>query len=143
METTETKAIKHFTDLRVWQKSHDLFVAMYRAADVLPKTAAGSVILEQILRKSSSISDNIAEGFSAREKHKYIECLDAARRKVAETENWLHALIDCGCFGQEAAQPWLDRCIEIGRMLGSLIRKLEERNKIKPQVAGDLNSLHP
>lgn len=143
MEATETRAIKHFTDLRVWQKSHDLFVAMYRAADELPKTTAAAIILEQILGKSSGISANIAEGFCARAKHKYIQSLDEARRKVAETENWLHALIDCGCFGQDVVNPWLEKCLEISRMLGSLIRKLEERNKIKPQVSSDLNSLHP
>jgi four helix bundle protein len=141
VETTEAGTIKNFTDLRVWQKSHDLFVAMYRAADGLPQTPAAAILLEQMLQKSGSISAKIAEGFSAREKYKYVQCLDKARRRVAETENWLHTLIDCGCYSHDIVKPWLDRCLEISRMLSSLIRKLEERNKIKPQVPGDLNTL--
>ncbi len=135
MESNESKTIKHFTDLRVWQKSHDLFVLVYRAVEEMPSTTNAAVIVEQILRSTSSISINIAEGFNSRWRRKYIKHLDQAQCSISQTEDLLHKLIDCSCLDQKTVTPWFETCIEIGRMLGSLIRKLDERMITKPQMA--------
>jgi four helix bundle protein len=54
-------AIKHFTDLEVWQKSRELAVITYSATAKFPKSELFG-ITNQIRRAVTSISANIAEG---------------------------------------------------------------------------------
>ncbi|UCD06188.1 MAG: four helix bundle protein [candidate division WOR-3 bacterium] len=136
MENNENRAIKHFTDLRVWQKSHDLFVSIYGAVDKLPRTTTAGIIFEQLLRSSGSISASIAEGFYSRGRRKYIRYLETAHCGAAETENWLIKLTDCHCMEREIVEPWIETCVGIGKMLNALMRKLEERAKPKPKADG-------
>ncbi|UCG30686.1 MAG: four helix bundle protein [candidate division WOR-3 bacterium] len=137
MESSETNAIRHFTDLRVWQKSHDLFVSIYRALDKLPRTKTASIIFEELLRSSGNISSNIAEGFNSRGRRKYVRYLDTAHSSAGETENWLLKIIDLHCIENDIVKPWIQTCVDIGKMLNSLMRKLEERTKTKPKTVDD------
>lgn len=134
METNDNKSIKHFTDLRVWQKSHDLFVSIYSAIDKLPSTKTAGMILEQLMRSSGNISASIAQGFYARGRRRYVRYLEAAHCSTAETENWLLKLADCHCMESETVEPWIESCTGIGRMLNSLMRKLEEGTKEKAKA---------
>ncbi len=134
MENNENRAIRHFTDLRVWQKSHDLFVSIYGAIDKLPRTTTAGIIVEQLLRSSGSISASIAEGFYSRGRRKYVRYLETAHCSAAETENWLLKLKDCHCLENEIVAPWIETCTDIGKMLNSLMRKIEERIKAKPKM---------
>ncbi|MDH4210226.1 MAG: four helix bundle protein [candidate division WOR-3 bacterium] len=134
MEPNEHKTIKHFTDLRVWQKSHDLFVSIYHTIDKLPRTTTAGIILEQLLRSSGNISASIAEGFYSRGRRKYVRYLETAHCSAAETENWLIKLADCHCMENEIVKPWIETCTDVGKMLNSLMRKLEERAKTTPKT---------
>ncbi|MEO0205900.1 MAG: four helix bundle protein [candidate division WOR-3 bacterium] len=117
--------IKHFTDLLVWQKSHQLFIDMYNKIDELPKRIAAKIIADQIFRSCGSISANIAEGFNARTTKEYVHFLDIAQRSAAETENWFYKIRDCKLIQKETVEEWLVVCIEIEKMLQSLKKKLQ------------------
>ncbi len=54
--------ILKFTDLIVWQKSHKLFLDIVKDAENFPNKRVALIIADQVLRSSSSISANIAEG---------------------------------------------------------------------------------
>ena len=131
MESTETNAIKHFTDLRVWHKAHDLFVSICSEVDRLSKTAANKMIVDQILKSVGSISANIAEGFNSRGRKKYIQHLDIALCSAAETENWLYKVVDCVLLEKSEVQPWFDDSVALQKMLSVMIRKLEQRANMK------------
>jgi len=79
--------VKHFTDLKVWQKAHQLFLDSLKDIDYLPRTEAGRVLENELLRSIGSISANIAEGFNARSTKEYVHYLDIARRTASESEN--------------------------------------------------------
>jgi four helix bundle protein len=132
VETTEVTAIKHFTDLRVWHKAHELFVSIYNEVDRLSKTAASAIIVDRILKSAGSISVNIATGFNSRGRKKYIHYLDIAQSSAAETENWLYKVVDCVLLGKSEVQPWLDNSVAIQKMLSVMIRRLEQRANVKP-----------
>ncbi len=127
MQKTETGEIKHFTDLRVWQKAHELFVSIHKAADKLSRDVAATIVVDQLMRCSGSISANIAEGFSSRGKKHYISCLDVAHCNAAETENWLYKVVDCVLFEKSEVEPWFEATTALQKMLGSMIRKLEKK----------------
>jgi four helix bundle protein len=133
MESTETNVIKHFTDLRVWQKAHDLFVSINRMTERTARDVASTVVIEQLLKSSGHISANIAEGFNSRGRKKYIHYLDIAQCSAAETENWLYKVVDCVLLEKSEVQPWLEASIAIQKMLNSMITKLEKRAEAKPQ----------
>lgn len=133
MESTKTNAIKHFTDLRVWQKAHELFVSINKITDKLSRDVASTIVVEQLLKSSGNISANIAEGFNSRGKRKYIQYLDIAQCSAAETENWLFKVVDCVLLEKTEVQPWLETSVVIQKMLNSMITKLEKRADAKPQ----------
>jgi len=127
MEKTEGSEIKHFTDLRVWQKAHELFVSIHKATGKLSRDVSTTIVVDQLLRSSGSISANIAEGFNSRGKKHYIYYLDIAQCNVAETENWLYNVVDCVLFEKAEVQPWFEASIALQKMLGSMIRKLDKK----------------
>jgi four helix bundle protein len=137
VESSETIAIKHFTDLRVWQKAHELYVSVYKEIDKLPRTVAIRAMLDEVLHSTGSISAKIAEGFNSRNKRRYVFFLDVALRSTGEAENWLHKLVDCVLMERIKVQPWLDTISEIQRMLRAMIKKLDKRNNthIQPVVS--------
>ena len=133
MESTETNAIKHFTDLRVWQKAHELFVSINKVTEKVSLGVASTIVVEQLLKSTGSISANIAEGFNSHRRKKYVQYLDVAQCSAAETENWLYKVVDCVLLEKTEVQPWLEASVIIQKMLNSMITKLEKRKDAKPQ----------
>ena len=81
------KEIKHFKDLIVWQRGHQLFLDMVRDIENFPRNAVSREIIGQLVRSIGAISSNIAEGFNAMTTRQYISFLDISRRSSAESEN--------------------------------------------------------
>ncbi len=121
------KKIEHFTDLTVWQKSHNLFLEVYRTVEKLSRTGGTRVIADQILKSTSSISANIAEGFKSISTKQYVYFLDIAQRSAAETENWVYKMRDCQLADEKRSSAWLHVCVEIEKMLYSLIKSLKAK----------------
>ena len=121
--------VKHFTDLVVWQKAHSLFIDMYMIFTDYPRKIGVKTIIEQIFRSCGSISANIAEGYNSRSTKKYVNYLEIAQKSAAETENWTYKLRDCQIIKAPVLKPWMNTCIEIQRMLQSLMTSLEKKPK--------------
>ena len=124
MTEQNNKQIKHYTDLIVWQKSHNLFVDMYNVVEIVPRKVGAKTVSEQIFRSCGSISANIAEGFNSRSTKEYVHFLDIAQRSAAETENWLYKMRDCMMLRKEIVEQWLGVCVEIEKMLQKLKKNL-------------------
>ena len=79
-------------DSIVWQKAQDLAFEIIQVADALPRRTSAQVLSNQIIRASTSIGANIAEGHG-----RYMSGADAnhlliARGSPAETDSWLDML---------------------------------------------------
>lgn len=118
--------IKHFKDMVVWQRSHQLFLDIVKDVEQFYKNAISRVIVDQIIRSIGSISSNIAEGFNALTTKQYISFLDIARRSAAESENWFYKLRDIGYLPQDVADARIKECAEISRMLYGLMNSLRK-----------------
>lgn len=119
-----SRDIRHYTDLRVWRKAHDLFLEMYRVAEGQQLDGPGWVVAQQVLRSAGSISANIAEGFN-RSRRRFANSLDIAAGEANETENWLYKMRDTGLITQNNATRLLKLSIEVQKMLYSLKTKIE------------------
>jgi four helix bundle protein len=121
------REIRHFKDLLVWQRSHQLFLDVVRDTENLAKNVVSRVIVDQILRSVGSISSNIAEGFNSRTTRQYVSFLDIARRSAAGSENWFYKLQALGSLRKETSGTRINECMEINKMLYGLMKSLKEK----------------
>ncbi len=81
-------AIKHFTDLEVWQKSRDLSLIIYTETQNFPKSEFFG-LTNQLRRAATSISANIAEGMGRGSFADRVRFYYNARGSVYEVESHL------------------------------------------------------
>jgi four helix bundle protein len=117
--------VRHFKDLMVWQRSHQLFIDVVRDFESFKKDVA--LKIDQIIRSIGSISSNIAEGFNSKTTRQYLSFLDIARRSAAESENWFYKLRDIGHLERDKAETRINECVEINKMLYGLMNSLKKK----------------
>ena len=119
--------IKHFTDLRVWRMAHQLFLDALKDVEKFPKSAAGRIVADQLIRALGLVGANIAEGFNSRTTKQYVSYLDIARNSSSEAENWYYKIRDAKWLGEDIGNQRIKICIEIHKMLQRMITNLEKR----------------
>ena len=116
--------LKSYRDLLVWQKGIDLVVLSYQATAAFPKSETYGLI-SQIRRAATSIPANIAEGYGRGSRKEYLQFLMVAQGSPKELET--HFIVSEKLAYLTATQKdrLLSQTDELGRMIGSLIRKLK------------------
>lgn len=116
--------MKDFRKLQVWEKSHQLALAIYKATKDFPKSELYS-LSSQIRRSATSIPSNIAEGSGRGSDADLRRMLQIAFGSASELEYQLLLAHELE-FIDEASYKKLDSQItEIKRMLSSLMKKLK------------------
>jgi len=120
--------LKHagsFRDLIVYQKSRQLQREIFRITKSFPKEEMFS-LTDQIRRSSRSVGANISEAWAKRryEKH-FISKLTDADGEQMETQHWIETALDCEYINQATSAQLLEKCLEVGRMLGGMMDKAE------------------
>jgi four helix bundle protein len=87
-EGMERQPAKTFTDLIVWQKSHQFVLAVYKLTDNFPRHEAFG-LTSQLRRAAVSIPANIAEGFKRRGKQEKKRFLNIAQASLEECRYYL------------------------------------------------------
>jgi four helix bundle protein len=118
--------IGSFRDLVVWQKSLALSVACYNLTKGFPREELYGMVT-QIRRSSVSVAANIAGGHGREQNGSFIQFLRIAQGSLKELETHLLIVEQVGLSSQEQVGPHCERADEIGRMLRSLIRVLEQK----------------
>lgn len=121
--------IKHFTELKVWQMSHTLFLQAIDDTKQFPKGIAGNVVANQLIRSLGSIGANIAEGFNSNTTKQYVSYLNIARNSSAESENWYYKVRDIKWLERSIAEQRIKFCNDLCKMFHSMIMHLEQRMK--------------
>ena len=114
-------AIRHFTELIVWQKSHAAGLEVFRLSKTWP-TEERYALTDQVRRSSRSIGANIAEAWGKRRyEAAFVAKLTDADAEAHETEHWLINAQDHGY--SSATQLAVSRAllVEVGKILGSMI----------------------
>ena len=115
-----------YRELKVWQKSIELVVEVYRVTKAFPKHELYG-LAGQMQRSSVSIPSNIAEGHGLRQSGSYARHLSIASGSVAELEPQIEISDRLGYL--PASQDLMMRANEVGRMLSGLRRSIRERTK--------------
>lgn len=119
----EKKYAKSHRDLIVYQKARALAQEIFEMTKPFPKEEMYS-LTDQIRRSSRSVGAQIAEAWAKRpyEKH-FISKLTDSDGEQHETQHWIEVAEDCGYISREKSASLVEKCREIGRLLGSMIEK--------------------
>jgi four helix bundle protein len=115
-----------FRDLIVYRKARELSLTIFKLTKEFPKEESYS-LTDQIRRSSRSIGAQIAEAWAKRkyEKH-FVSKLTDADGEQQETQHWIETAFDCDYISKEDERALLEKCSEIGRLLGGMIAKAEQ-----------------
>jgi four helix bundle protein len=117
--------VKSFRDLEVYRRQRTLAREVFALSKTFPKDERYS-LTDQLRRSSRAIGAQIAEAWAKRlyPKH-FVSKLTDADGEQTETQHWLSEAVDCGYLSEPDVKRLLGLCEEIGRMLGSMMRKAE------------------
>lgn len=123
IRSQSSRAIRHFSDLIVWQKAFDLGLKVFVASKAWPKEKKYA-LTDQVRRSSRSVGANIAEAWGKRryEAH-FISKLSDADAELHETEHWLRFALAHGYLPDVELKDMTRLLDEVGRMLGSMMAK--------------------
>ncbi len=117
--------VKTFKDLKVWEKSYNLSLEIYKITKNFP-TEERFGLVSQLRRAVVSIPSNIAEGYGRRYLKQYVQFLCVAYGSGAELETQLLLAKDLGYIEGARFSDLIQRYYEIERMLMALIKSLEK-----------------
>ncbi len=117
-------SIDSYRDLLVWQRSMALAVSVYHLTSAYPADERFG-LTAQTRRAATSIPANIAECYGRATKGAYVNFLRIAQGSLKELETHLILATKLGFASDQVADPCLGEADEIGRMLATLIGKVE------------------
>ena len=117
--------VEHFRELEVYKKQRIVSKEVFRLSKDFPSGERYS-LTDQIRRSSRSVGAQIAEAWAKRlyPKH-FISKLTDADGEQLETQHWLIEALECKYISPEEFKELTQHCEEIGRMLGTMIRKAD------------------
>lgn len=111
---------KSFEDLIVWQKAHQLVLAIYRMSDSMPKSEQYG-ITSQLRRAAVSIPANIAEGFKKKTKADKARLMNIAQGSLEECRYYLILVKDLKFGSCDGAMNQLE---EVSKLLDAYTSSL-------------------
>ena len=117
--------LKNYKDLKVWQKSYELCLVIYRITSKFPKEELYG-LTSQIRRSVVSIPSNIAEGYGRKTTTDYIRMLYIAYESVCELETQFLAG-DLDLIEKGEMEKLIKDIAEIERILKALVKSLESK----------------
>jgi four helix bundle protein len=115
---------KRFTDLIVWQKSHEFVLGVYKLTKKFPKEELFG-LTSQLRRAAVSIPANIGEGFRKRGKNDKVRFLNIAGGSAEECFYYLILAEDLNYSNTEDMKNLLN---EVEKLLHSYIKAILSSN---------------
>ena len=119
------KHAESFRDLLVYQKARELQREIFQISRTFPKNENFS-LTDQVRRSSRSIGANIAEAWGKRryEGH-FVSKLTDSDSEQYETQHWIETAVECEYLDPQKATSLIDKCKEVGRLLGGMMEKAD------------------
>ena len=115
--------MKDFRQLKVWEMSHQLALAIYKVTKEFPKEELYG-LTSQIRRSSMSIPTNIAEGCGRNTDADFARFLQMAMGSASETEYQLILARDLEFLPKDSYEKLHNEVEEVKRILASLLKTI-------------------
>lgn len=116
--------MQDFKNLQVWQKSHLLTLAVYKATLGFPKEELYA-LTSQLRRATASVPANISEGCGRGSDPEFGRFLQIAMGSASETEYHLLLAHDLRYLSDDHFQHLTADLVEVKRMLAALLGKVK------------------
>ena len=116
--------MEDFKKLKVWNKAHELTLAIYTTTGAFPKEERYG-LTSQLRRAAASIGANLAEGCGRRSDQEMKRFVQIARGSASELEYHILLARDLKFFAIEDFEKLEPKVLEIQRMLTSLTQSLQ------------------
>jgi four helix bundle protein len=110
-----------FRDLKVWQRSKELAVIIYKLTQKGPFTRDFG-FRDQIRRAAVSVPSNLAEGDERGSNKDAVRFFYFAKGSLAEIQTQLEIAYEIEYLDNSTFKDLDEKCTVIGKMLGSLIK---------------------
>ncbi len=117
----QDQPVAGFEKLWIWQKAHGLMQEIHEFCRSLPIEEKFR-LRDQIERSSSSVCDNIAEGYTAFYYNDKIKGLNIGRKEASETQNHVRKLAGKRYLDSQKSQQWVERYEEAIRGINGYTR---------------------
>ena len=87
------------------------------------------VLSKQLLRSGTSIGANVSEALQGQSKRDFLMKMNIALKEASETKYWLRLLKETEYLSDKQQQPILNDCIELEKLLTSIVRTTSESTK--------------
>ena len=101
----------------VRQRAKQFAIKIIAICDQIENNKSRIVLINQIVRSSTSIGANVHEANYAASKADFINKLQIALKECFETEYWIEMLQETHSISEETSKILLDECGTIRRML--------------------------
>lgn len=118
----ESRKLKSFTDLKVWQEGHKIVLDIYKSTQKFPKEERFG-LTNQIRRAAVSFTSNIAEGFSRTSYKEKIQFYYISLGSLTEIQNQLLIARDIGYITKEDFDKLALQTVLLSKILNGLIKK--------------------
>jgi four helix bundle protein len=115
--------VKDFRELKVWQKAHELTLAVYQITANFPREELYG-LTAQLRRAGSSIAANLAEGCGRNGDAELARFCSMAMGSASELEYHLLLAHDLKLIQTKDYDALDQRAVELKRMLTALLQKL-------------------
>ena len=114
--------IKSSKDLTVYKEAYNLSMEIFKISKTWPVEEKYS-LTDQIRRSSRSVCTNLREAWAKRRyaSHFIMKVTDCDGEN-SETDTWLDFAKDCGYLKENDHPRLKEKCNEIGKMLGSMLK---------------------
>src|SRR5262245_47449991 len=123
MESRGTGAVKDFRELKVWQKAHQLTLAIYKITAPFPREELFG-LTSQLRRSCSSIAANLAEGCGRSGDAEFARFCSIAMGSASELEYHLLLARDLTLLTAADHAALTEQTTEVKRMLTGLLQNL-------------------
>ncbi len=117
-------AIQDFKNLKVWEKSHALVLAVYKETRKFPKEELFT-LTSQLRRAAGSVPANISEGCGRGGDPEFGRFLQMAMGSASELEYHLLLSHDLRYLNDEVFHQLTEDVVEVKRMLATLLGKVK------------------
>ncbi len=118
-----------FESLRIWKISYELMLEMHEICRTLPRSEFR--LKDQAERSSSSVPDNISEGYGSYYFKEKTKCFYSARREATETQNHLRKMEGKRCITKEKSNDLVYKYEGLNRGINAYINYIKEKSNNK------------
>lgn len=116
----------NFENLKVWKKSHQLVIEIYRVTKSFPSDEKFR-LTNQLCRSAASVPANIVEGNSRKHPKEFLQFVNTAYASLEETKYHLLLAKDLGYLKNSQYETLMKQASEISKMLNALNKYLKTK----------------